>query len=129
MAKYGKLSQQVAPPPRPWQVHPIWRGIGCLFVLIGPVVAYAAADLLVRSNMDAGWVPTPPELMRTIRIPVLDIAIEHALANLLLTVILLLIGFSIIMVVYAIVYSILGPPRYGPLDSPPIRDSTPRRRR
>jgi hypothetical protein len=33
---------------RPWSIHPIWRGIGCIWLVILPVMAYAAAWLIVR---------------------------------------------------------------------------------
>ena len=33
---------------RPWSVHPIWRGIGCLWLVLLPVMSYAGAYLLVR---------------------------------------------------------------------------------
>ena len=40
-------------------------------------------------------------------------------ADLAVTVILIVIGFALLTVVYAIIYRIIGIPRYGPLDSPP----------
>ncbi len=33
---------------RPWKIHPIWRGIGCIWLVILPVMAYAAAWLVTR---------------------------------------------------------------------------------
>jgi hypothetical protein len=40
-------------------------------------------------------------------------------ADLAVTIGLIIIGFAIITVVYAIAYKFLGIPRYGPMDSPP----------
>ena len=40
--------------------------------------------------------------------------------DLLIAGVFLLIGFALIMIVYSIIYSIMGPPRYGPLDAPPV---------
>lgn len=119
MGKYG--NRQVPPPSRPWQVHPIWRGIGCLMLVIGPPVAFAAADMLIKMNMEAGWMPVPPEMRRPFTIPQLGYTVDHALASLILAVVLLILGFAVLMVIYAIVYGMMGPSRYGPLDSPPIR--------
>ena len=124
MGKYGK--RQVPPPQRPWQVHPIWRGIGCLLVLIGPPLAFSAAHYLVEMNFEYGWLPVPGDFRQPFTIPFVDYILPHALASLLVAVILLLLGFAIIMIVYSTIYAILGPSRYGPLDSPPIRQ--PRRR-
>ncbi len=139
MGKYGM--RQVQPPQRPWKVHPIWRGIGCLMVLIGPVIAFAGAHLLVGMNIERGWYPLPGEMLmtRTLRVPqeittLLNLQptsypLPHLYADLLLTGILLLLGFGAMMVFYAIMYSIMGPSRYGPMDAPPIRRSDVRRRR
>lgn len=33
--------------PFPWRVHPIWRGIGCILLVVLPVVAYGFTDLIV----------------------------------------------------------------------------------
>ena len=124
MGKYGM--RQVAPPQRPWQIHPIWRSIGCLMLLIGPPLAYSIAHYLVEMNYEYGWLPVPAEFRRAFVIPYLDVTLPHALASLLVAVVLLLLGFALTVIIYSTVYAILGPSRYGPLDSPPIRP--PRRR-
>lgn len=123
MGKYGKLSRQVPPPRRPWSVHPIWRGIGCLIAVIGPFVAIAAAHLVLDMNMEWGWYPVPVEFAAPFTLPGTGFSLNHFFADLLLAGVFLLIGFAIIMIVYSIIYSVMGPPRYGPLDSPPTRDS------
>jgi len=41
------------------------------------------------------------------------------IADIALTIVLIVIGFGILTVVYAIFFRLIGPPRYGPLDSPP----------
>jgi uncharacterized membrane protein YphA (DoxX/SURF4 family) len=119
MGKYGKISMQAPPPPRPWSVHPIWRGIGCLMVLIGPFVAIAAAHILLDMNLEQGWFAIPRELAAPYTLPAANYTITHFFGDLLLAVVFLLIGFSVIMIVYSIIYSIMGPPRYGPLDARP----------
>jgi uncharacterized membrane protein YphA (DoxX/SURF4 family) len=121
MGKYGKLSRQVPPPQRPWSVHPIWRGIGCLMVLIGPFIAIAAAHLLLDMNLEQGWFQIPAEFSGPFTLPGTNTTLNHFFADLLLAGVLLLIGFAVMMIVYSIIYSIMGPPRYGPLDAPPTR--------
>jgi hypothetical protein len=121
MAKYSRTSVQAPPPPRPWAVHPIWRGIGCFLIVIGPVIAFAGAHLLLDMNQERGWYPVPPELAAPFTVPGIGYNINHFFGDLLVGVVLLFIGFALIMVLYAILYSILGPARYGPLDSPPVR--------
>jgi hypothetical protein len=124
----GKYSvRQVPPPQRPWDVHPIWRSIGCLLVLIGPPLAYAAGHYLVEMNFEYGWLPVPSMFRQMFVIPYLEYALPHALASLIVAVLLLLLGFAVVMIVYSAIYAVLGPSRYGPLDSPPIRQPRGRR--
>ena len=46
---------------------------------------------------------------------------NHFYGNLMVTGLLLLLGFALIMVIYALVYALVGPSRFGPLDARPIR--------
>ena len=121
MGKYTRYSSRPEMKPRPWEIHPIWRGIGCLLLVIGPIIAFAAAHFLVNLNLERGWLPIPPELVQTVVLPGLNYPATHFYSDVLAGVALLLIGFALIMVVYSLIYAILGPSRYGPLDSPPIR--------
>ena len=130
MGKYDRSSYRTPPPQRPWRIHPIWRGIGCLWLLISPVLAYAVASMLVEYDMKTGFFPVPYELTRTVTIPLArffpinNLNAPHLYANLLVSALLLLIGFGVVMVIYAIIYSMMGPSRLGPLDAPPIRRKT-----
>lgn len=123
MGKYSQLQRQTPPPPRPWSIHPIWRGIGCLMAIIMPIFAFAAASMLVDYNLKAGWYPVPGDLMSPFTIPGVGYTLPHLFASLLVAVLLLLAIFAVIMIFYAIVYALLGPKRYGPHDSPPIRQT------
>jgi hypothetical protein len=109
-------------------VHPIWRGIGCILVVVFPFLAFAAADLLVQMNIDQGWYPFPFELTRAYYFSPLSLSLRHFYGNLMVTALLLLFGFAVIMVVYALIYAVMGPSRYGPLDAPPIHKKTRRSR-
>jgi hypothetical protein len=55
MAKYGKMGRQAPPKSRPWDIHPIWRGIGCILFLVGPIIAFAAAHILVNTIIERKW--------------------------------------------------------------------------
>jgi hypothetical protein len=128
MGKYSRLSGQRPPPPPPWKIHPVWRGLGCLLILIGPVLAYITADILVAMTMKEGWYPVPAELARVVRLPLIEINVPHFFANMLVAALLLLFGFALIMILYTVIFAIAGPGRYGPLDAPPVRER-PRRSR
>lgn len=123
MGKYGKVGRQVTAEDRPWKVHPIWMGIGCLLLILIPIISYAGAALLVETNIEAKWIAVSSDLMRTITIPAVGLKVPHLLANLLLAAVLALIGFGVLMVIYAILYSLIGPEKYSPLDSPPVKES------
>jgi len=141
MAKYRKLSRQTPAPKRPWEVHPIWRGFGCLLLIVAPFIAFGFAHVLLEENIKKGWFPIPVEMSRTIIIPGTihfleisqkiwkDIQIPHFYADLILAVFLLMLGFALVMILYSIIYSVVGPRRYGPMDSPPIRRSQVRKRK
>jgi hypothetical protein len=119
MGKYSK--RQVPPPQRPWDVHPIWRGIGCMMLLIGPLIAFAAADLLVKMAIAGHWFPVPAEFRNSFNIPQLNYTIQNLYANLIAAVLLLLLGYAVIMIVYSFLYSKMGPGR-SPVDAAPLRD-------
>ncbi len=120
MGKYS--SRQTPPPPRPYEIHPIWRGIGCLLVIIGPPLAFLVSHLLVDMNLENGWYPVPREMMNTFRIPGTEFSISHLYATLVVTFVLILMGIALIMIMYTVVYSMMGPKRFGPMDAPPVRN-------
>lgn len=127
MAKYDKYSIRSRQAERPWKIHPVWRGIGCLMMVLIPIVSYAGAVLLVQANLTARWLPTPRELAQTITIPYIG-AVPYLFANLLVAAVLMLAGFGALTILYSLMYRIIGPPRYGPLDAPPERYRSRRRR-
>jgi len=122
---------------RPWKVHPIWRGFGCVMILIIPIMSYAGASLLIQMNTEQNWgFPIPYEFSRTVEVnipsPVAEIpslywSVPNLYANLMLGFLLMLIGFGLLMVFYAVIYSMMGPSRLGPLDAKPVR-STPKKK-
>jgi hypothetical protein len=120
MSKYDKFSPRSRIEKRPWDIHPVWQGIGCVMMILIPIMAYAGAVLLVQENITQKWVPMPPEMLRTVQIPNLT-SVDHLYGNLLVAALLAFLGFGLLFAIYSMVYSIVGPPRYGPLDAPPMR--------
>jgi hypothetical protein len=116
MSKYDptyqpKSRRSILPP-----VHPVWRGIGCILLILLPILSFAGAKILVQANFKQRWVQVPTELLGSFTVPVVGRVIY---ADLAVAVGLIVVGFAILTVVYAIIYRFLGIPRYGPLDSPP----------
>jgi hypothetical protein len=140
MGKYTTYSRQ-PPKPRNLGVHPVMRGIGCIMMVVVPILAYGAAVLVVNYGIQAGW-PLPPELLGTITIHPLLLQVRNLdpiwnflmqqnnlLAHLLFAAAITLVVGGLMAVIYGYLYSIFGPPRYGPQDAPPMRVKVKRYRR
>ena len=117
------------------EVHPAWRGIGCLLTLLIPAISYVGALVLLEMPSVARYVPrelygrpTLPEFFW--QYPVLDVIssglykLDDIGAKLFVAALLLMLISGIIAVVYAIMYRIIGPPRYSKPDVPPSRRKT-----
>lgn len=125
MGRYRSYTRQEVK-ERPWEVHPIWRGLGCILIILIPIMAYAAAVVVVHENLVNKWVDLPPELTGFLVIPYLGVRVFFAEIS--ATLLFMFIGYGILVLIYSIMYRIVGPPRYGPLDSPPIRRQSTRRK-
>jgi hypothetical protein len=117
--------------------HPIWRGIGCLMIILLPIISYALADATIQAGIDARWSFLPYELLGRPQFP--DIVwdywqisrlvypitkIDNLYANLALAFFYLVIFGGLASLGYAIIYRYLGPSRYGPQDVPPPKIKT-----
>jgi hypothetical protein len=130
MTKYDsagrrKIIQRSANP------HPIWRGIGCLSLIVVPLISLGLAQISLNFGLDAGW-PIPYQLLGNPIVPDLFWKV-YSLAPLwgfiqsqnnlyaLLTFAFLYAIFlgSLLSVAYAVMYRMVGPSQYSPLDAPP----------
>jgi hypothetical protein len=118
MAKYGQYSRRPPQKQRPWEIHPVWRGIGCLLMVLIPVISYAGAVLIIRENLIRGWLPIPAQLASRVILPYVG-GVPYFFATLIVAALLTLVGFGLITALYALIYGLVGPSRYGPLDAPP----------
>jgi hypothetical protein len=120
MTKYTQYARNAPAKPRPWKVHPIWRGIGCILMVVIPVLSYAIAGELVKANSANGWIYVPIQLFQPIPIPILR-TVPHQPIVLIVTLLLMLLGFGVLVAIYSLIYRFTGPPTLGPLDAPPER--------
>jgi hypothetical protein len=118
--------------PKSQGPHPIWRGIGCFLIILVPLMSYAAAELTMPALREQGLIPrellftpqTPDWLWMA---PVLAQAYQAVFgrfgifAILALTVIYIIFIGGIMTVLYAFMYQLTAPSRYGPMDAPPPR--------
>ena len=114
MSKFYDQYRRPPPKERPWQIHPIWRGIGCLMVVLIPLVSFAIADFVVQQNLQQGWLFIPYELRGPPAYP-------YLFAKLGVTVLISVGLFALYTIFYMFIYQMIGPPKYGPMDSPPLR--------
>jgi hypothetical protein len=132
MGKYTTYNK-TPPKPRNLGVHPVMRGIGCIMIVLVPILAYGTALLLIDYGIQHGW-PIPPSWLQPIRIPPLLLSLrglepfwnfllrqDNLIAVVVFTVAITIVIGGIMSVIYGYIYTIFGPPRYGPQDAPPIR--------
>jgi len=115
MSKYDPTYAQTSRSLRTRSVHPIWRGIGCFLLILLPIISFAGAKLLVQANIEQRWINIPQELTGSFSAPLVG---RVLFADLAVWIILIVIGFGMLTVIYALFYRLLGPSR-GPLESPP----------
>ena len=89
--------------PFPWKVHPIWRGIGCVFLVIVPIISIGLSDILIGNIED----PLPELLARPLTVPGIGVA-ENFLGRVLIALVLSIVIFILLSVVGSILYSALG---------------------
>ena len=115
------------------QTHAIWRGIGCLLMLIVPVMSFILATITVSTGLELNW-PMPYQLLGNPVMPAYLWNIQsinpvlgfiqtqtNLYAILVVTVLYIILLSGVLTVAYAIVYRIVGPSPYGPLDAPPAK--------
>jgi hypothetical protein len=116
--------------------HVVWRGIGCITMLIIPAISIAAGIETVKYALTNGWA-VPYELLGFISLPEIFkkstglwtifgplTRINHLYAYVVASILYMIAIGGVISVIYAIAYRIIGPSRYGPLDIPPPKVKT-----
>jgi len=132
MGKYSSYSRRKEK-PKNVGVHPVMRGIGCIMMVIVPILSYGLAILLVNYGTGRGW-PIPrgwygppkihPLLLRDQGLrPIWNFLLQqnNLIANLVFTVVIIIIIGGLMSIIYGYIYTLFGPPKYGPTDVPPIR--------
>jgi hypothetical protein len=131
MTKYTTANQRRRQTPREEEVHAIWRGIGCLLILIVPTMSFFLATASLQLAVDQNW-PMPYQLMgypvmpdllwKAAGLTSLLVFIQsqnNLYAVLTITLVYVVILSALVSLIYAFVYRYVGPSRYGPQDAPP----------
>ena len=110
--------------------HAVWRGIGCLLMLLVPLMSWILAAGTLQAALKAGW-PLPYQLLGYPVLPaqlwgiqalwpVLSLISrqQHLYMQLVFTVVFIIFIAAVLSFIYALIYRFVGPPQYGPLDAP-----------
>ncbi|NIS81688.1 MAG: hypothetical protein GTO14_16115 [Anaerolineales bacterium] len=99
------------------RLHPAWRGVGCITIVVLGVVAYFFAGWFIS----AGLVYFPPALIRPPFAPFLP---PGAFVQVVVALIFMVFSYAVLSIVYAIAFPI----KPGETDAPPPRKTRRRRR-
>jgi hypothetical protein len=129
MEKYARFRPKTQEKKR---MSPIWRGIGCLLIIVFPLLSFLIMRMISPSVIATGLVPH--QLLGRIYFPawVFKLAfsasiasfihsLENPLLNLILFFVVLLFLSGITSFIYVLIYKVIGPPRYTELDAPPSK--------
>lgn len=101
-------------------VHPVWRGIGCLMIIIIPIMALAGTTILYDARIPQKFFPVTKDLAFTY--PSLPWIGNYPLPYILIiTAVLTFLGYFTLTALYAIIFRAGSGSRYGPLDAPPVK--------
>jgi len=45
------------------RIHPVWRGVGFVLMVLIPIISFAAAEVLLDLNGKNNWAPLPTDLI------------------------------------------------------------------
>ena len=116
------------PKPRAESPHPIWRGIGCMLMILVPILSFAFAELTVQSTWAQQYIPyqllgypaLPPSLWKVgLLNPALAFiqGLPNFYAALVFFFLFLVVIGTFVSVGNAYLYRAIAPSRYGPQDA------------
>lgn len=109
MPKHTIFNRRVVKKTAP-AVHPIWRGIGCILIIIIPTLAYIISTILINNRESIPWFDIPQDLVvGVLKDPLLIVKIFYA------AVISLIISFLIALVTFTI-DRVFNPKKKSPYD-------------
>jgi hypothetical protein len=122
---YEMRTQEAGDRPK---VHPIWRGVGFVMMILIPIVSYAATEVLIQQNTKAPFFPWPTDLIARPG-DFLYNGDPLLYFKILITITFMLILYALFTLITFLLNSAFGSPRYGPYDLPPIKGRVRKRAR
>jgi len=137
MGKYAKYHMKT---PGKREMNPIWRGIGCLLIVIVPLISYGLMLVVTPAVIKTGLVPYqlqgyahfPVWAFRykmTSSIALFIGSFNNMWCSIIVFFVILLLLAGIISLIYTSLYQVVGPARYTPVDAPPTKYSGKRYKR
>lgn len=112
MGKYQSYTSRDTGSKNNKEIHPIWRGVGLVLIILTPILSYAAGLLLLQENQKNGWVAIPQELV------VRGFSDPLILVKVLVTLVLMVFIYGLFSMITFVLYRSFAPPQYGPYDVP-----------
>jgi len=111
------------------EIHPLWRGIGFILMVLDLLVSFALTTIVVPLLVATGYVPLGllgyVHFPRWIfRLPLLGSlatfigSITNLAVGLIVFFVIMLLLTGIFMLVYVWILQVIGPPRYSEVDAP-----------
>lgn len=116
MNKNSPIFQQKTETRLARPVHPVWRGIGFIMIILIPAMAYGLTTVILDLNGKNNWFPIPPEFMiyKWGLDPFLLVKIGMTLA-------ISFVVYTLFLLITYLLNSVFAPKRYVPPDLPPVR--------
>lgn len=110
MPKYNQYPQTTSTKKEKTKIHPVWRGIGCIMIVVIPLLSYLAANYLVSNRSELSWVMIPQDLIFSqLRDSLFWVKILYA-------AIIALALFLLTGIITFVIDKFFGPPKRGPYD-------------
>ncbi len=104
------------------RLHPVWRGIGCLLFIILPVVGFAVGSNLVADGFIQRYIAVPRSMLQPQPLDFVGLEpLPNFYASLAVGLAITIVLYAGLFVIYSFLYRIVGPPKYGPKDVPPVK--------
>lgn len=122
--KYAQHERERAARKR---VNPIWRGVGCLVLVVLALAGYSFANWFLVANFQNGWVFIPNEALNPSFVPAMLFPYlgGGGMVKFVTAGLFMILGYGILSVSYAILFPI----KPGETDVPPVRRGRARKSR
>ena len=98
-----------------WDIHPVWRGIGVIMIVIIPLMSFTIATIVIN-EYPAVFLQLPSVLTKQVDLGPFGV-VGFFWGKIGLSVLLSVFLYSVMYIVYSIVYgAAAGNMRYGPTD-------------